>query len=64
MSKAKLEKDFQDFNLQIEKLAEEELKNIKEKADAVKAEVDKIGVADELSVKNNEGKERRKKVNS
>jgi hypothetical protein len=64
MSKAKLEKDFHDFNLQIEKLAEEELKNIKEKADAVKAEVDKIGVAVELSVKNNEGKVGRKKVNS
>ncbi len=26
MSKAKLEKDFQEFNLQIEKLAEEEVK--------------------------------------
>ncbi len=64
MSKAKLEKDFQDFNLQIEKLAEEELKNIKEKADAVKAEVDKIGVAVELSVKNSESKVGRKKVNS
>ena len=51
MSKAKLEKDFQDFNLQIENLAEEELKRIKEKAEAVKAEATKIGEAAELSIK-------------
>jgi hypothetical protein len=50
MSRAKLEKDFQDFNLQIEKLAEEEMKRIKEKGEAVKAEVDRIGEAFELSV--------------
>lgn len=56
MSKAKLEKDFQDFNLQIEKLAEEEMKRIKEKADAVKAEVGKIGEAFELSIKETKAK--------
>ena len=51
MSKEKLEKDFNDFTSQIEKMADEEIKNIKEKADAVKAEVGKIGEAVELSVK-------------
>ena len=49
MSKEKLEKDFQNFNLQIEKLAEEEVKSIREKADALKAEAGKIGEAVELS---------------
>jgi len=51
MSKAKLEKDFRDFNLQIEKMAEEEVKSIREKADVVKAEATKIGEAVEASVK-------------
>ncbi|MGA3111244.1 MAG: hypothetical protein ABSE15_04335 [Candidatus Bathyarchaeia archaeon] len=51
MSKEKLEKDFQDFNLQIEKLAKEELKSIKEKAEAIKAQANKIGEAFELSAK-------------
>jgi hypothetical protein len=37
MSKEKLEKDYQNFSLQIEKMAEEEVKSIKEKADAIKA---------------------------
>jgi len=62
MSKEKLEKDFQDFNLQIEKLADEELKKIKEKADAIKSEVSKIGESVELSAKDSEGKEGREKV--
>ena len=56
MSKEKLEKDFQDFNLQIEKLAEEEMKSIKEKADAVKAEAGKIGEAVEVSIKDSKAK--------
>jgi hypothetical protein len=64
MSKAKLEKDFLDFNSQIEKLAEEELKSIREKADAIKAEAAKKGEALELSVKKTEPKAARKKVNS
>ena len=64
MSKEKLEKDFQSFNLQIEKMADEEVKSIKEKADAIKSEASKIGESVELSVKGSEGKEERKKVNS
>ncbi|MGA2682344.1 MAG: hypothetical protein ABSF44_11170 [Candidatus Bathyarchaeia archaeon] len=51
MSKAKLEKDFQDFNLQIEKLASEEMERIKEKVETLKAEAGEIGEAVELSVK-------------
>ncbi len=54
MSKPKLEKDFEDFNLQIDKLAEEEIKSIRDKADAVKAEVVKIGEIVELSIKSKE----------
>jgi hypothetical protein len=49
MSK-KLEKDFEDFNKQIEKLAEDELENVKAKVDAVKAEAEKIGESAERSV--------------
>lgn len=64
MSKEKLEKDYQNFSLQIEKMAEEEVKSIKEKADAIKAEVTKIGEAVGGSIKGSEGKEERKKVNS
>jgi hypothetical protein len=56
MSKAKLEKDFQDFNLQIEEFAEEEIKRIKEKAEAVKAEAVKIGEDVELSLKESKAK--------
>ena len=51
MSKEKLEKDFQDFNMQIEKLAEEELKSIREKAEAVKAQARRVGEAFESSAK-------------
>ncbi len=56
MSKAKLEKDFQEFNLQIEKLAEEEIKDIKEKADAVQAEAAKVGAKVEVSIKETKAK--------
>ncbi|HKM60746.1 MAG TPA: hypothetical protein VJY36_07745 [Candidatus Bathyarchaeia archaeon] len=60
MSKEKLEKDFQDFNLQIEKLAEEELKRIKEKAEAVKAQARRVGEAFENSAQetNQSGKQK------
>ena len=62
MSKAKLEKDFKDFNLQIDKLAEEELKSIKEKAEAIKAQAGKIGEAFESSAK--ETRQDSRKVNT
>jgi len=56
MSKTKLDKNFEDFNLQIDKLAEEEMKNIKDKVDAVKAEVGQIGASVELSLKDAKAK--------
>ena len=56
MSKEKLEKDFQDFNMQIDKLADEELRSIREKADAVKASAEKIGEAIEDSDKERKSK--------
>ncbi|MGA2524166.1 MAG: hypothetical protein ABSF65_08455 [Candidatus Bathyarchaeia archaeon] len=60
MSKEKLEKDFQDFNLQIEKLAEEELKSIREKAEAVRVQARRVGEAFENSAKetNQSGKQK------
>ena len=64
MSKAKLEKDYHDFILQIEKLAEEEINSNKEKVEGIKEEVKKIGEAVELSLKDKEGKVAGKKVNS
>jgi outer membrane murein-binding lipoprotein Lpp len=56
MSKEKLEKDFQDFNMQIEKLAEDEVKSIKEKVDAIKMEAVRVGEAVEVSVKETKAK--------
>jgi hypothetical protein len=56
MSKAKLDKDFEAFNLQIDKLAEEEMKTIKDKVDAVKAEAGRIGQTVELSLKDSKVK--------
>jgi len=51
MSKAKLDKDFDAFNLQIDKQADEEIKNIRDKTDSVKAKAVKIGETVELSLK-------------
>ena len=43
MLKEKLEKDFQEFNSQIENMADEEIKAIAEKISRIKAEVTKVG---------------------
>ena len=51
MSKEKLEKDFRDFNAQIDALANEELEHIKEKVAAVKEEAARIGQTIELALK-------------
>lgn len=50
-SKEKLENDYQNFNNQIDQLTEEAIKNIREKADAMREEAKKIGenVEDSLS---------------
>lgn len=58
MSKAKLETDYQNFNMQIDKLAQDALKNIREKADSIKEEASKKGQAVELAIN-----EKRSKVN-
>jgi len=43
MSKEKLESDYQNFNKEIEQLSKEAIKNIREKASAVKQDAKKIG---------------------
>jgi len=62
--KEKLEKDYQNFNLNIERIAEEEIKKIREKANAIKEEATKMGKAVELSLNEGEPKAARKKVNT
>jgi hypothetical protein len=61
--KEKLEKDYQNFNLNIERIAEEEIKKIREKANAIKEEASKMGEAVELSL-NEEETKATKKVNT
>ena len=63
-SKEKLEKDYENFNMNIERMSEEEIKKIKEKANALKEEASKIGEAVELSLNEEEAKTARKKVNT
>jgi len=62
--KEKLEKDYQNFNLNIERIAEEEIKKIREKANAIKEEASKMGETVELSLNEEEKKAARKKVNT
>ena len=64
LKKEKLEKDYQNFNLNIERIAEEEIKRIREKANAIKEEASKMGKAVELSLNEGEMKATRKKVNT
>ena len=62
--KEKLEKDYQNFNLNIERIAEEEIKKIREKANAIKEEASKTGEAVEFSLSEEEPKAAKKKVNT
>ena len=62
--KEKLEKDYQNFNLNIERIAEEEIKQIREKANAIKEEASKIGESVELALNEEEKKAVKKKVNT
>ncbi len=64
MSKAKLEKDYQNFSVEIEKLAKEAIKSIQEKANAIKEEAKKTGQAVELAMNEKETNVTKKKVNS
>jgi hypothetical protein len=63
-NKEKLEKDYETFNLKIERMAKEEIEKIREKANAIKAEANKIGEAVELSLNEKETKVSTKKVNT
>jgi len=64
MSKKKLEKDYKKFNQSIEREAEEEIKKIQKETIALKEEASKIGEAVEVSLKANEAKTSKKKVNT
>jgi len=55
MSKEKLEKDFQEFNSQIDNMADEENKAIAEKVNRIKAEVSKVGESMTSSESENRG---------
>ncbi len=63
-NKEKLEKDYETFNLKIEQMAKEEIEKIREKANAIKAEANKIGETVELSLNEKETKVSTKKVNT
>ncbi len=62
--KQKLEKDYKKFNKSIEREAEDGIKKIQEETIALKEEASKIGEAVELSLKANEAKTTKKKVNT
>lgn len=62
--KEKLEKDYQNFNMNIERMAEEEITKIREKANAIKEAAKKTGEAVAVSLNESEMKSARKKVNT
>lgn len=59
--KDKIEKEYQNYIMAIEKMAQEELKQIKEKANRIKTEANIIGENVEQSIKNDETKSCEKK---
>jgi hypothetical protein len=61
--KDRLEKDYKNFNLNIERVAEREIKKIQEKTNEIKDEASRIGEAVELSIGEKELKSVKKKVN-
>lgn len=61
--KDKLEEDYKNFNMTIERVAEEEIKKIREKTNMIKEEASKMGEAVELSLNEKEAKATKKKVN-
>jgi uncharacterized protein (UPF0335 family) len=60
-SKDVLEKDYQKFSLDLERLAEKEIKEIREKINAVMEEASKTGEAVELSLNDPPVKAKEKK---
>lgn len=63
-NKDKLQKDFENFNQDIERLGEQQIKIIREKADAIKEEASKKGEAVEFSINKPESNLSKKKVNT
>jgi hypothetical protein len=59
--KDKIEKDYETFSAEIERLSEEETRKIREKIDAIKAEADKTGEDVESSLEKREAQEAKKK---
>ena len=59
--KEELDKDFENFNLDIERFAEKGINEIHQKADAVREDAIKIGAAVELSLNDSDGKAESKK---
>ncbi len=62
--KEKLEKDYNEFNINIERMAETEIKNIEQETNLIRGEAKKIGAAVELAQKDKEPNRIRKKVNT
>ncbi|MGD0644764.1 MAG: hypothetical protein ABSA75_07655 [Candidatus Bathyarchaeia archaeon] len=62
--KDKLEQDYKNFNMNIERAAEREIKEIREEINAVREEARKISEAVELSINEKEAKAVKKKVNT
>ena len=60
--KEKLEKDYKNFNMNIERDAEEEIKKIREKTNTIKEEASKMGEAVELSLMKKKRRQPRKKL--
>ncbi|HLN88486.1 MAG TPA: hypothetical protein VK253_00305 [Candidatus Binatia bacterium] len=64
LKKNKLEEDYQNFIKNIERMAAEEIKKIRERANALKEEAANIGEAVELSLNEKETETVTKKVNT
>ena len=64
LKKDKLEEDYQNIIKNIERMAAEEIKKIRERANALKEEAAKIGEAVELSPNEKETETTTKKVNT
>ncbi len=62
--KEKIEKDYKNFTAEIEALAEDEKRRIRQKIDAIKAEAEKTGEAVERSLEEPDGRTGKKKVNT
>jgi len=62
--KDKLDEDFKNFNLDIERVAEQEKEKIREETKTLKEEAKKMGEAVELSINSREEVATQKKVNS